>query len=71
MVWILIPRCDDGPCRLIVDPEKEDGMNGDYSIIERPPLRVLLIEDNSDDADLVRLGLEGESSFYSDYQHIA
>ena len=45
-------------------------MNGDYSIIERPPLRVLLIEDNSDDADLVRLGLEGESSFYSDYQHI-
>ena len=46
-------------------------MNGDYSIIERPPLRVLLIEDNPDDADLVRLGLEGESSVYSACQHIA
>ena len=31
-------------------------MNGDYSIIERPPLRVLLIEDNPGDADLVRWG---------------
>ena len=46
-------------------------MNGDYSIIEQPPLRVLLIEDNPEDADLVRLGLEGESSAYSACQHIA
>jgi len=46
-------------------------MNGDYSIIEQPPLRVLLIEDNPDDADLVRLRLEGKSSVYSVCQHIA
>jgi len=31
----------------------------------------LLIEDNPDDADLVRLGLEGKSSVYSACQHIA
>ena len=36
-------------------------MNGDYSTIERPPLRVLLIEDNPEDADLVRERLDGES----------
>ena len=46
-------------------------MNGDYSTIERPPLRVLLIEDNPEDADLVRERLDGESSVYSACQHIA
>ena len=39
-------------------------MNGDCSTIERPPIRVLLIEDNEGDADLVREGLDGESSVH-------
>ena len=46
-------------------------MNGDFSTIERPPLMVLLIEDNPGDADLVRERLDGESSVYSACQHIA
>ena len=39
-------------------------MNGDCLTIERPPIRVLLIEDNEGDADLVREGLDGESSVH-------
>jgi len=39
-------------------------MNGDCLTIERPPLRILLIEDNEGDADLVREGLDGESSVH-------
>jgi hypothetical protein len=46
-------------------------MNGDFSTIERPPLRVLLIEDNPGDADLVRERFDGESSVYSACQHCA
>ena len=39
-------------------------MNGDCLTIERLPIRVLLIEDNEGDADLVREGLDGESSVH-------
>jgi CheY-like chemotaxis protein len=46
-------------------------MNGDCSTIERLPLRVLLIEDNPGDANLVRERLDGENSVYSACQHIA
>ena len=46
-------------------------MNGDCSTIERLPLIVLLIEDNTGAADLVRERLDGESSVYSACQHIA
>ncbi|MGZ3315866.1 MAG: putative bifunctional diguanylate cyclase/phosphodiesterase [Isosphaeraceae bacterium] len=46
-------------------------MNEDCSTIERLPLIVLLIEDNTGAADLVRERLDGESSVYSACQHIA